>query len=86
MTRKLDQDIGEAQAAFNEWRETPVLGDEVLVCECFCVDVGEIRRSMEPGKEVDWCALQERLQLGSGCGTCWKRKDEWEAAIRKAGP
>jgi NAD(P)H-nitrite reductase large subunit len=56
-------------------RPTEKLDDEVLICECFCVNVGDIRALCST--EVDLDLLKDRLNLGGGCQTCIKNKDSW---------
>jgi hypothetical protein len=53
------------------------LDDEVLICECFCVNVRDIRELFADSQEVDLLVLQNRLDLGKGCLTCLKNKDSW---------
>lgn len=55
---------------------SPKLDDELLICECFCVSVGDIRKFSE-GSKVDLEALGNSLGLGHGCQTCLKRSDDW---------
>lgn len=51
------------------------LDDDFLICECFCVNAGDIRGLCF--KEVDLELLQDQLNLGKGCQTCLKNKDSW---------
>ncbi len=51
------------------------LDDECLICECFCVNVADIRELCETS--VDLGLLKDRLNLGEGCRSCLKRKDDW---------
>lgn len=51
------------------------LEDEVLICECFCVSVKDIRETCA-GK-VDLELLQDQFSMGLGCQSCLKRKDSW---------
>lgn len=51
------------------------LGDEFLICECFCVSAGDIRRS---GNEtIDLEFLKNEFELGNGCQGCIRRKEDW---------
>jgi NAD(P)H-nitrite reductase large subunit len=56
-------------------RPSEKLDDEVLICECFCVNVGDIRSLCST--EVDLDLLKDRLNLGGGCGSCLKNRDSW---------
>lgn len=56
-------------------RPADKLADEILICECFCVSVGDIRELCKT--EVDLDLLKDRLNLGAGCQTCIKNKDSW---------
>jgi NAD(P)H-nitrite reductase large subunit len=51
------------------------LDDDVLICECFCVNVGDIRSLCENKVDVD--LLKDQLNLGGGCQGCLKRIDSW---------
>lgn len=51
------------------------LADDVLICECFCVNVGDIRSLCETTVDID--LLKDRLNLGGGCQTCLKSMDSW---------
>lgn len=53
------------------------LDDEILICECFCVSVADIRRFCADTQKVDLLALQSALGLGTGCQSCLKRSDYW---------
>jgi bacterioferritin-associated ferredoxin len=54
-----------------------LLDDEILICECFCVNVRDIRDSFKESKKVDLSILSERLCMGKGCGSCIKSSSEW---------
>lgn len=82
MSRQLDEEIAEANEALGEWKR-PVLADDVIVCECFCVSLGDIRNAaLEMGGEIDVEYLQQRFHLGTGCGSCLKRREEWAGALK----
>lgn len=51
------------------------LDDDVLICECFCVSVADIKEVC--GDRMDLDLVMDRLNLGSGCQSCLKRKDDW---------
>jgi hypothetical protein len=51
------------------------LDDEILICECFCVNVRDIRSFCETKLDLD--LLQRELFLGQGCRSCLKRKEDW---------
>jgi NAD(P)H-nitrite reductase large subunit len=51
------------------------LEDEILICECFCVSAGDIRKICS--QEVDLQLLQVRFNLGQGCHSCLKNSDNW---------
>jgi len=51
------------------------LDDDVLICECFCVNVGDIRETCLT--KVDLCALSDKFGMGQGCRSCIKDKDSW---------
>ena len=54
-----------------------LLDDNVLICECFCVSVGDIREVCAATRVVDVEKLQDSFHFSQGCGTCLRRKNEW---------
>jgi NAD(P)H-nitrite reductase large subunit len=56
---------------------TETLDNEVLICECFCVNVGDIRLACHDQQIVDVKALQDSFSLGLGCQGCLKKIDSW---------
>ncbi len=81
MNTKWDQEIREATEALNEV-DHPSLANDVLVCECFCVSLGDILDFVRETGEADVAELQRRFHLGTGCGGCLRRRDEWEPALK----
>ena len=57
------------------------LDDEVLVCECFCVNVRDIREVCSQTQYVDVQLLQNSLSLGMGCTSCLKMITDWQNKI-----
>jgi NAD(P)H-nitrite reductase large subunit len=66
---RVDELLGEMPKA--------LLDDDVLICECFCVSVGDIREVCGETKLVDIEKLQQQFHFSQGCGTCIQRKNEW---------
>ena len=56
-------------------RPTEKLKDEVLICECFCVSAGDLRELCT--KSVDFDLLKDQFNMGQGCQTCIKNKEDW---------
>lgn len=56
---------------------TEKLIDEALICECFCVNAGDIRQSCGKIQKVDLLTLRTNYNLGTGCQGCLKRIDDW---------
>ena len=56
-------------------QSTEKLEDDVLICECFCVNVGDIRTLCTSNVDID--LLKDQLNLGSGCQSCLKSTDSW---------
>lgn len=56
---------------------TEKLDDEILICECFCVNALDIRQACAHLGKVDVALLQQNLSLGHGCQSCLKRLDYW---------
>jgi hypothetical protein len=55
------------------------LDHETLICECFCVNAGDIRRIC--AGHVDLDLLSKKLNLGNGCHLCLKNKEDWMSKI-----
>ncbi len=53
------------------------LEDDVLICECFCVNVRDIREACSEKAEVDLDLLRKRFSMGEGCQSCIKAASEW---------
>lgn len=53
------------------------LSDDVLICECFCVSVRDIREACAEKSEVDLGLLARRFSMGEGCQSCMKAAPEW---------
>jgi len=53
------------------------LDDEVLICECFCVNVGDIREICHSLRVFDLKKVQDEFNLGNGCQNCLKQIDTW---------
>lgn len=56
---------------------TEKLEDETLICECFCVNAGDIREACFSHKKFDLKTVQDNFHLGLGCQGCLKRIDTW---------
>ncbi len=57
------------------------LHDDVIICECFCVNAGDIRKMFEAEKEVDFDKLRSVFGFGEGCKSCLKNQDYWKNNI-----
>lgn len=51
------------------------LDEDCLICECFCVNVRDIRERCET--QVDFDLLAREFSLGLGCQSCLKNKNAW---------
>jgi hypothetical protein len=56
-------------------QEREKLGEEDLICECFCVSAGMIRDVCP--EQIDLTFLSKKLNLGLGCRDCLKNKEDW---------
>ena len=55
------------------------LDDETIICECFCVNVADIKAlSLET---IDFKILRDTFGLGTGCTSCIKNMDSWREKI-----
>lgn len=59
------------------WQDQELLADEILICECNCINVGTIRKTLTGKEELNPKVLKEKLNLGSGCNSCIKSLDSW---------
>jgi NAD(P)H-nitrite reductase large subunit len=57
------------------------LAPDTLICECFCVNVQDIRHACSELGTVDFKTLQQVFGLGTGCGSCLKNSDSWKSRI-----
>jgi NAD(P)H-nitrite reductase large subunit len=57
--------------------ESEKLDDEILICECFCVEVRDIRETCAPDQNVSIEMLQKKFNLGGGCQDCLKKMNTW---------
>ena len=56
---------------------TEKLDDDVLICECFCVNVADIKDVCQKSQAFDLKTVQENFNLGHGCQGCLKSIDSW---------
>ena len=73
-----DLDISEAIDALQD-RTHPALDGEVLICECFCVSVNDIRSTCPDDLDLD--LLAQRFGFGTGCMTCLKDLPKWKSLV-----
>jgi hypothetical protein len=73
-----DSDISEALDALQDWTQ-PALDGEVLICECFCVSVNDIRITCLEGLDLD--LLAQLFGFGTGCMTCLKDLPKWKSLV-----
>ncbi len=73
-----DLDISEALAALQDWKQ-PALDGEVVICECFCVSVNDIRSICKNGLDLN--LLAEHFGMGTGCKTCLKDSPKWQSLV-----
>lgn len=53
------------------------LDDEIIICECFCVNVSDIREACSKQGAFDLKTMQDGYSLGLGCQSCLKQIDSW---------
>ena len=75
----MDKDFLNQIDRVGEWLDTAPtkLDDEVLICECFCVSVQDIRQACSSQNKVDLDVLSKNFSLGLGCQSCLKRSEDW---------
>ena len=78
MKSEQDLDISEALEALQGFKQ-PSLDGEVLICECFCVSVNDIRNACPKGLDLE--LLSERFGLGTGCKTCLRDLPNWQSLV-----
>lgn len=52
------------------------LEDEMLICECFCVSVGDIRNRFKNKNDFNLELIKSERGFSSGCTSCLKQLDE----------
>jgi hypothetical protein len=77
MTQELQQDFDQVYAELNSALTSEKLDDEVIVCECFCVNALDIRNTCSDSGVVDLVLLKSTFGLGDGCKTCLKHQEYW---------
>lgn len=80
MSADLDKEIREAQEALQDWKR-PALADDVLICECYCVSVLDIRQTCSADAQINLDLLREKYGLGGGCSRCVKEINDWKNLI-----
>lgn len=70
--RQIDQ-----ASEFLTQNEPEKLADDVLICECFCVSVRDIREACDEAGKVDLELLKQRYSMGEGCTGCMKAVSDW---------
>jgi NAD(P)H-nitrite reductase large subunit len=74
----LDKDISEAQNALQEWKHSS-LPRETVICECYCVSVGDVLDICPQALDLE--LLAERFGLGTGCKSCLKDMPRWHSLL-----
>lgn len=77
MDKEFLRQIDQVSELISDQRALDELADETLICECFCVSVGDIRNICRNEQRVDLALLKTTLGMGTGCGSCIKNKDYW---------
>lgn len=77
MDKHLLQEFDQLNELIDEPRHIKKLEDDTLVCECFCVNVADIRTTCSGSMEVDLEKLSSEFGLGTGCQKCIKESDYW---------
>lgn len=77
MDKEFLRQIDQVNELISDQRPLDELDDETLICECFCVSVGDIRIICGHEQKVDLELLKTVLGMGTGCGSCIKNKDYW---------
>lgn len=52
------------------------ISDDVLICECFCVDVKDIKESFNKLNDFDINILVKKFGFSTGCTSCLKGLDK----------
>lgn len=77
MDKEFLRQIDQASELIPDQQSLEKLDDETLICECFCVNVGDIRRTCADEQLVDLELLSAQFNMGLGCQSCFKKKDYW---------
>ncbi len=57
--------------------ENEKLDDEVIICECFCVNAKDIRSFCQKNGSLEVESLRKVFGLGDGCKSCLLHQDQW---------
>lgn len=61
-------------------KQEEAISDDVLICECMCISMGDIREFCKEN-EAKLSNLSRELGLGTGCSSCSKSFDQWKDKI-----
>lgn len=75
-----DRLLQEARAILDSSAKDDKLSDDYLICECMCVNAGEIRLLLKE-KTFDLDVLRREFGLGSGCSSCIKTLPFWKPKL-----
>ncbi len=62
--------------AYLEAKAKVTILEDVLICECYCVSVSDIKRVCPEGS-LDLEKVQLELNLGLGCQSCLNNRAQW---------
>ena len=77
MNKEFLQQIDQMAELKIDWLNCSKLDDEILICECFCVSVADIRKLCAEKQKPDLELLKSTYGLGNGCQSCLKNQDYW---------
>lgn len=61
--------------------DLPLLHDDELICECFCVSVKDIKDCLNDINYVDLNLLTNKLGMGKSCASCLKNAADWKERL-----
>ena len=68
--------LAEARGILSSYVEVDKLDEDLLICECMCISVRDIRETFKiNGPSLD--LLVSELGMGTACSTCLKSKEDW---------
>jgi NAD(P)H-nitrite reductase large subunit len=81
MNKEFFQQIDQVNELISDHLYSEKLDDETLICECFCINVADIRRACAGQQAVNLELLSTDFNLGKSCRSCLDKKSYWISRV-----